>query len=177
MDLEDIPVLRHIPLAGGLLKAALLLFGWIIPLFLVFDYIERYKKRTYSQEAKWYYALRAIMWGAYAWAFSIISFGLLAGALNLPGPVSGNWVFITWIYCKLAGVNPDNYITYDCMFAFGFGIAMYAWSWYFGKENGSGDFITHESYEDGLRRLRADPLSPYDRAQADRAERKAREKN
>jgi hypothetical protein len=154
MDLDDIPVVRHLQLAGGALKAAIIIFGWVVPLLICFEYIDRYEKRAYSGEAKWYYTLKAIMWGSYAWAFSLIGIGILTGALNLPGPASGNWIFITWPYCKLAGIAPSDYMLYDCVVAICFGIVMCAWSWYFGKENGSGDFITHESYDELLRKSR-----------------------
>lgn len=155
MDIDDIPILRHLRLAVGLLKAAALLFGWIIPLLLCLDYIGRYKERSYSQEAKWYYGLRAIMWGSYAWALSLISVSLITGIFNLPSPADGHWIYVTWLYSKVTGANPYmDYIFNDLMFSLGFGIAMYAWSWYFGRENSSGDFITHEPYEEELRKSR-----------------------
>lgn len=94
------------------------------------------------------------MWGSLTWPFLIIGIGLLAQIIDMPGPFRGNWLFITWFYSKWTDAAPDVYALNDILFATGFGIIMYAWSWYFGKENDTGDFSTHESYDDGLRRLR-----------------------
>src|SRR5471030_2686107 len=96
MHLDDIPVLRHLRLAGGILKAGLIIFGWVIPLLLCLGYVSRLDTHVFSREARWFFTLRAIAMGSWAWGFLIIGLGLIAQIIDMPGPFRGNWLFITW---------------------------------------------------------------------------------
>ena len=84
MDLDDIPVLRHLRLAGGMLKFLLIIFGWIIPLVFCLGYISRLETHAFSREARWFFTLRAIALGAWAWGFMIIGLGLIAQIIDMP---------------------------------------------------------------------------------------------
>ena len=156
MDIEDIPVLRHIPMAVGAVKILLILFGFTFTLALSLQCIEGYHHRSYSKEARWYFVLKAVMWGVLTWPAFLVTACLVTGiCADHPMPADGNWLYITWFYSKLTGADPYlDYMYNDFIFCFGIAAITYIAALCLGKENSSGAFITHMSHEELLRRDR-----------------------
>lgn len=156
MDLKDIPIIRHLPLAAGILKVAVILSGYLLFPGLVLYYIDRYQGHAYSIEAKWYFGLRAFMWAVVTWIFVTFMQCMWTNMIGGPDPMEGDWFFFSWPYTKLFSDTTATDVWFyneAAMCAILIGVSWLA-AFCLGKENSSGDFITHESYDEGLRKLR-----------------------
>lgn len=154
MDIDDIPILRHLKLAGGILQVVAILSGYLIFPGLALYAHDGYHNRSYSVEAKWHFGLKAAKWWTVMWMFTTFMQCLWTNLIGGPDPMEGHWFFFSWPYSWITHAQGSDWFWNEmklCSTIIGITWISHA---ILGKENSSGDFITHESYDEGLRKVR-----------------------
>jgi hypothetical protein len=139
MDLDDIPLLRHLKWLWTAAQFLMILAGlFIFPLLIIQNY-QHSKEAEYVNERRFY---QCRMW-AFAFLFNpylMIMLSVFHNMLGHPGinPCEGEWLFISWIFSSDHG-QPLFYDELGLML--GLAAAGLAASWYIGESTDSGTFI------------------------------------
>ena len=146
MDIDDIPILRHLRLFEGLIKVGAILFCVILFPALSLAAIEGYHNRSYSPEARRYFVLKAIMWAAVSWIYITFMQCIMTNLVGGPDPMDGHWFFFSWPYSQVVGAPRNHWFYNEALLMAVISGITWAWAAWIGEENSSGAFIPRGSY-------------------------------
>lgn len=137
MELDDIPVLRHLPLAAGIGKVLLIVAGLFIFPYLALGSAIKAEKAEFDNE-RMFYMIRTATWMACALLLVMILQCWGHNFIGGPDPMEGRWIFITWIFSSATGAERfwNEFQLYVFVIVAGF-----VSSWLIGGELDNGTFI------------------------------------
>lgn len=132
MDLDDIPLPRHLALLASLLKAALLLLGlFLFPLMVLVRLCDLVLAP--SRRARLHCGLQVLAWACAADAYCLLVIGMLANLCGYPGIADGrSWPHLLALLCSERG---SGLVVGEVLLQAGLSLVLFALSWLFQSRN------------------------------------------
>lgn len=140
MDLDDIPLLRHLSLFVDVLKAAMMLAGlFLFPLMVLvkaYDFL-----RARPGPARWYFGLQTLAWACAADAYCLPMLAMLGNMFAHPAIGDGQaWLHLLSLFSDAAGFD---LVFGEILLQAGLSATAFILSWCIGKEASNGRFVPH----------------------------------
>lgn len=138
MDLDDIPVLRHLGLFVNVFKAvAMLVCLFLFPLMALVKMLDMLQAR--SPAARWYFALQTTGWACAALGYSLLMLAALGNCFGYPAISEGRcWPFLLALFNDASGTD---LVLGEILLQSALSVVAFCLSWLVGEQLDNGVFI------------------------------------
>lgn len=137
MDMNDIPIVRALPMIAGVAKVAVIGFGLVaIPGLVLYEAIKTSESK--STEEAYYHTFHAIGWAGVTGAYYMLVLGTIVNMFGGPDIMAGEW----WFYLSKLFINSGSSLFWtDLVFYLVVAVVGFVISWLFGSETEMGTFL------------------------------------